>query len=381
MLTVATAAFLMPLVLSWTMTRWLIRIAPQLGLIDRPGPRKVHTCITPLGGGLAIFVAVALTMGIVVLTAVIVQRVPAIASWLPETVRTHAAGVIRQSGLLATIMAAATIQAAVGFADDVRRGGLSYQLRLGVEVILVVALVTQGVRVSVFTTQWWISAPVTVLWIVGLTNALNFLDNMDGLCGGVTFLSAAFFAAIAALIGDLFVAGSFFVLMGAVGGFLWFNWSPARIFMGDAGSNFIGFWLGVVTVVGTFHREEFSHITIVAPFCILAVPIYDSTSVIVLRLLQGHSPFHPDKQHFSHRLVELGFQPRNAVLLIYLVTLTTGLSGVLLYFLDSQTSWPAATLVILQVVCLLGVIALLEVVAFWRTNTRASEGSPRAAGD
>jgi UDP-GlcNAc:undecaprenyl-phosphate GlcNAc-1-phosphate transferase len=373
MLTVALVAILLPLAISWTLTRQLLNFAPRLGLVDRPGLHKRHTQVTPLGGGLAIYGAVVLTLALVVATAWLAERFPAAAALLPETARTHAPGVLRQSGLLALVLGAVTVQMAVGLVDDWRPRGLSYQFRLLVEVLLVVGLVTQGVSVTLFTAHSWITAPVTVVWIVGLTNALNFMDNMDGLCGGVALLASAFFAAIAWVIGDLFVGGCFLVLMGALAGFLRFNWPPARIFMGDAGSNFIGFWMGALTVVGTFHRPEFSHITVFAPLCVLAVPIYDSISVIALRLAQGRSPFHPDRQHLSHRLVELGFRPRNAVLVVYLLSLTTGLSGAMLYFLDGTWAISAAICVLLQVVCILGVIAMLEMVAYWRANRRAND--------
>ena len=362
---VGAAAFCVPLLVSWHTTKALIRWAPTIGLVDRPGVRKSHARVTPLGGGLALYGAVASTLGLVELAAWLVGRFPAVAQLAPPIVRLHAAGVRNQAGLVGLLVGAATVQLLVGLIDDYRRDGLDYRLRLGVEVALVSALALYGVRLSLFTDSLWVTVPVTVLWVVGLTNALNFLDNMDALSAGVTFIASAFFVVLALMTGNLFVAGCFLTLLGALLGFLRFNWNPAKIFMGDAGSNFLGFWLGTLTVVGTYHTAAFDHVTIFAPLCVLAVPIYDSTSVILLRILQGGSPFQADKQHFSHRLVELGFRPKNAVLLIYLVSTTTGLGALLLYFLEPV----AAPLVILQVACMLGVIALLEV-ASWRRNTR-----------
>lgn len=361
-------ALLVPLLLSLLLTRWMLDLAPRWGIMDHPAARKVHQTVTPMGGGIAICLAFVLSMVAVAVLAWLAEHT-SIAKGLPDVAKVHAGGVLASLPLLGLIIAAGVLQMLLGLTDDWRSGGLSYQLRLGFEVLLVLALMSFGVRLSLFTERIWITAPVTVLWIVGLTNAMNFLDNMDGLSAGVTAIASLLFASIALLMGNLFVAGCFLVLAGAVGGFLWFNFSPARIFMGDAGSNFLGFCLGVFTVIGTYHTQEYSHVTILAPLCILAVPIYDSTTVIALRLLQGRSPFHPDKQHFSHRLVELGFQRKNAVLLIYLVTLTTGIGGLLLFFV---TPW-ASVLVLLQIVCLLGVVALLELASFHRQRSASSE--------
>lgn len=374
MVLILALAVVVPFVAALVFTRILIAFAPRMGLVDVPSARKDHAKVTPLGGGIAIFGAVWLSLGGVLALAWFAGRHPELSAWMPELARVHARGVLSRSPLLALLFAASTVQMLLGLADDWRRTGLPYQVRLLIEVGLAVLLIRAGVVLSLFTDQFWITAPVTVLWIVGLVNAMNFLDNMDGLSAGVASWAALFFMAVAVLVGDLFVAGCFAILLGATEGFLRYNFAPARIFMGDAGSNFLGFWLGVLTVIGTFNTAEYSHVTILAPLCILAVPIYDSASVITLRLLQGKSPFHPDKQHFSHRLVELGFRPTSAVLVIYLVTVTTGLGGLLLFFVAPA----ASALVLLQVACSLGIIAILEFAAFRRPPIpRPREGKPR----
>lgn len=373
---VLVAAFLIPFVFSLLFTRVMTHLAPRIGLMDYPAARKVHAKVTPMGGGVAIYLSLVFSLLGVIGSAALIEKMPTIAALFPEVARVHARGVLASTSLLGLILLAATIQMLLGLADDWRRSGLSYQFRLLVEVGLVVLLVTQGVKLSVFTDNLWITAPLTVLWIVGLTNALNFLDNMDGLSAGVAACASVLFAAQALLVGDLFVAGCFVLLLGALAGFLRYNFSPAKIFMGDAGSNFLGFWLGVLTVVGTFNTSDYSHVTILAPLCILAVPMYDSMTVIGLRLAQGRSPFQPDKQHFSHRLVDLGFRPQNAVLLIYLVTLTTGLGGLLLFFVTPA----ASVLILLQVGCTLGVIGLLEAVAA-RRRTMGSQPGVHAAAE
>jgi UDP-GlcNAc:undecaprenyl-phosphate GlcNAc-1-phosphate transferase len=136
--------------------------------------------------------------------------------------------------------------------------------------------------------------------------------------------------------------------------------------MGDAGSNFLGFWLGTLTVISTFKTDAYSHVTLLAPLCILAVPIYDVATVTMIRWSQGRSPFHADRQHFSHRLVELGFSRLAAVSIIHLVTLVTGLSGLALYFVDPKAVW----LVLGQLAALLVLLAILDIGA-WRQGKDA----------
>src|SRR5690606_12478557 len=185
--------------------------------------------------------------------------------------------------------------------------------------------------------------------------------NMDGLSAGIGLIAAVLFAAVMLMFVSeprWLVGGALLVLAGSLAGFLCHNWPPATIFMGDSGSMLLGLLLASLTVLGTFYDEAASsrHV-ILAPLCVLAVPLYDFSSVVLIRLKNGHSPFHPDKNHFSHRLVELGLSRRNAVLTVHLTTLTTGLGALLLYRLPD---WQSAALVIALVVCVLAIIAILE---------------------
>ncbi|QDU62339.1 WecA-like glycosyltransferase [Planctomycetes bacterium Pan216] len=363
MLLALSAAFLLSFGCSWGLSRWLISAAPRWGLVDRPGgTHKGHAKATPLGGGVAIYLSVVLCFLVVVLGCGLVHLVPSVGTILPEAVSVHAAGVLARTPILLFLLTLATIQMAAGLTDDWRRDGLGWRVRLGLEVVLTLVLIWFGVRLTIHVDAWWLTIPLTILWIVGLTNAFNFLDNMDGLSGGVAACASGLLAAIAFFVQSWFILGGFLILLGALLGFLCFNWTPARIFMGDAGSNFVGFWIATLTIVATYHVEGFNHVTVLAPLCVLAVPIYDVTVVVCLRLLQGKSPFQPDRQHLSHRLVALGFKRPEAVLLIYLVTVTTGLGGVLLYFLRPGAGW----LVVMQVVGILGVLAILEVVSYHR---------------
>ncbi|MBL8851862.1 MAG: undecaprenyl/decaprenyl-phosphate alpha-N-acetylglucosaminyl 1-phosphate transferase, partial [Planctomycetaceae bacterium] len=154
------------------------------------------------------------------------------------------------------------------------------------------------------------------------------------------------------------VGGCLVVLAGSLAGFLVHNRPPAKIFMGDAGSTFVGLMLASLTLSGTFYEPgQSSRHVILAPLCILAVPLYDFTSVLLIRISQGRSPFHPDKNHFSHRLVDLGMTKPRAVLTVQFATLTTGLGGLLLYRLQN---WVDALLVVALVLCVLTIIAILE---------------------
>lgn len=331
-------------------------VAPRCGLVDNPGGRKAHRAPTPLGGGVAIWLTVALMLG---LGALVVGLGP---GGLPPALAEHAAGLRERGWQMALIFGLATAVMLMGLADD--RVGLGWKLRLGVQAGLAAALFASGARVTLFAplNSPAVSAAITILWIVGLTNSFNFLDNMDGLAAGVGLVAAALFAAAQYQVGSLFAPAVLLILVGALGGFLVHNSAPARLFMGDAGSNFLGFLLGSLTVVGTFARPErgVSPYAVLIPLLVMAVPLYDTTSVILIRLREGRSPFQADRSHFSHRLVERGLTPPRAVRTIYLVTLAGGLGALLLPGLGPA----GAGVVVAQACCLLGVVALLE----WSPN-------------
>jgi UDP-GlcNAc:undecaprenyl-phosphate GlcNAc-1-phosphate transferase len=267
------------------------------------------------------------------------------------------------------IIAGGTVLSVMGLIDDLR--DLPWLPRLLVQLCVAAALVAGGVQATVFVQLPWIGWGLTWLWILVLINSFNFLDNMDGLSAGIALIVTLLFAAIMLLLLDQkqwLVGGFLLVLAGALAGFLYHNRSPARIFMGDSGSYFIGMLLACMTVLGTFYDYNSpttnngggsgKHV-ILAPLCILAIPLYDFCSVMIIRISQGRSPFHPDKSHFSHRLVEMGLSRRHAVWTVYLATLTTGLGALLLYRVDA---WADAALVVALIACVLAIIAILETV-------------------
>lgn len=348
-----TVAFLLSLALCA-----LVRLlAPRLGFVDRPGGRKAHKRPTPLGGGLAIWLSVMLVLGA---GAALVFGSPDL---LPSQLRAHLGGMRSRHAELLGVMGLATLVMLVGLADD--RKPRSWKPRLFAQFGLAAVYVALWGGVTLFPpfSSRLFTGVVTVIWIVGLTNSFNFLDNMDGLAGSVGLLAALLFASAQIAVGGLFVPALLLVLAGALGGFLVHNWSPARLFMGDAGSNFVGFLLGVSTVTGTFARPFIegpgpggSPFGVLVPLLVMAVPLYDTISVIVIRLREGRSPFQPDRRHFSHRLVDRGLTPALAVGTIDLVTLAAGLGALSLHRLDAL----GAGLIVAQTTCLIGLVAILE---------------------
>ena len=361
-------AALPSLILSWAAAHWIRRRAPGWGLVDRPTARKTHAAPTPLGGGLAIWLGVVLPFaaaqaGLFAWHA----DPPGIEKWLAQSpplafIVPHLPGLWAESGDLWLLLGLGTLLLLVGLVDDFR--GLDWRLRLAVQIGVALAVVAgRGWRLALGGEWPVLAAGLSVLWIVGLVNSFNMLDNMDGLSAGVGTIAAAMLAAVMLMVPDpqtrqphLFVAGFLLVLVGALLGFLWHNRPPARLFMGDAGSYFLGFSLATIAMVATYAGGDLPRHAMLAPICVLAVPLYDTATVVWIRLRQGRSPFEADRNHFSHRLVELGLSKTQAVLTIYLLTATCGLGALLLHEVDQV----GAALIVLLVVCVLLLIGILE---------------------
>lgn len=327
------------------------RSAERLGFLDRPGGHKGHAAPVPLGGGLAIWLATVIVLGVAGLWVYL--RGDA----LPAELARHVPGAFERARDLLEIMALSTVIMVMGLIDD--RVNLKWQLRLGVQVLCATILAVSGIHVTLFWpfTHPVLGGAVTVLWIVGLTNSFNMLDNMDGLAASVGLIAAVLFCVAQAAVGSLFAPAVLLILVGALGGFLVHNHAPARLYMGDAGSNFLGFLLGAMTVVGTYYKTGVaSPFSVLVPLLVMAVPLYDTVSVILIRVREGRSPFQGDRRHFSHRLVARGLTPPQAVWTIDLVTLAGGLGALLLH---REGAWGAG-LIVAQTCCLLGVVAILE---------------------
>lgn len=371
------AAGVPSLVVSGLLAFALRKIAPKWGLVDRPGHRKVHAEPVPSGGGLAIWagVVVPLAAGQIALELWKRQHHDGSAgldwSWLgapgralAELIEPHLPGLVEQSRDLWFFLAAATALMALGLADDVVK--LDWRIRLTVQTAVAAAVVFgRGWSLTLFVDAPVVTRVLSVLWIVGLVNSFNMLDNMDGLAGGVAAIAATMLAIVMLLVPEtagqpqLFVAGFLFLLVGALVGFLVHNRPPARLFMGDAGSYFVGFCLAVTTILATFSGQGLPRHAVLVPLCILAVPLYDTVSVVCIRLRAGRSVFEGDTNHFSHRLVALGLTKVQAVLTIYLTTAACGLGALVL----PQVNGAGAVIIVLVIACLLGVIAILETTA------------------
>ncbi len=349
-------------------TRLIRSYSPQLGLMDQPNvQRKVHTSPTPLGGGIGIWLGVVGTFAAGELMLVLALNVPAIASLIPDFAREHLSGIAAQSGKLWILLGAGTVLMVLGLLDD--RKGLSWQVRIAIEfgVAIACVLLVRNLQLTAFMNLPLLTGLLSVLWIVGLINSFNMLDNMDGLSGGVAAISASMLAAVLLLNPDpstyrpqLFVAGFLLVLVGAILGFLWHNKPPAKIFMGDSGAYFIGFCIAVATLLATYagYQTPKRH-AILAPVVVMAVPLYDMFTVLLIRIRAGKSPFQADKNHFSHRLVDLGLTRLQAVLTVYLTTATCGLAALLLH----QVEMAGAIVIMLLVGCILTLIGILEATA------------------
>jgi len=358
-------AILPSLLIAWA-AAWVVRRgAVGWGLVDEPGHRKVHTRTTPLGGGIAIWLGVVMTFAIgqVALWVMPTANGAQGAAWsaVPAAIQPHLSGLAEQAPNLWFLLGSATVLMLLGLADD--RFKLPWQPRLGIQFAVAALVVSQGWKLTLFVNWPALTAAISVLWIVALINSFNMLDNMDGLSAGVAAVAASILAAVMLLAPDpennqpqLFVAGFLLVLVGSLLGFLIHNRPPAKLFMGDAGSYFIGFCVALATIMATFSGGALPRHSILAPLCVLAVPLYDMTTVILIRVRNGRSPFEADKNHFSHRLVELGMTKVQAVLTIYLMTATCGLSALLLH----QVNTAGAVIIVLVVICVLMLVGVLE---------------------
>jgi UDP-GlcNAc:undecaprenyl-phosphate GlcNAc-1-phosphate transferase len=290
--------YFLPFILAMAVTMaglpLLARLARTWRIVDYPGDRKVHTMPIPRVGGLAMACGVA------------------VAALLTLNLRTP-------DGWL---LLAAAVLVLVGALDD--RFDLDYRIKLAGQCLAaLIAVFLGGVQVQSFTLEesillpQWFSIPLTIFFLVGITNAINLADGLDGLAGGTTFLCLCAVALLSS-IGDTGQSTALaLIFAGAVLGFLRFNTHPASVFMGDAGSQMLGFIIGVLSIKAT--QNASSQVSATIPILLLALPILDTLSVMVQRIVEGRSPFSADKNHIHHKLLALGFRHHEAVMLIYVL--------------------------------------------------------------
>lgn len=290
----------------------------RTGLVDDPGHRKLHDRPIPLAGGLAVFTGIAL---------VLLGAAAAIALELlnPDAVARLAYGLGKRSPQLLAIFAGALGMLVLGWWDD--RHELKPAAKFAGQCAIALLVAASGVRVTLFVPSEVFSYAVTVLWILTVTNALNFNDNMNGLCAGLGVVAASWVACHAASRGQYLVASLALVVAGALLGFLPFNFPRASVFLGDSGSHLVGYLLAVLAILPHFYSAKLtapSRLAVLNPLLILAVPLLDLASVVWQRTRAGKPFWIGDNNHFSHHLVRAGLSKPRAVLVLWLAGLAAG---------------------------------------------------------
>lgn len=258
-------------------------------------------------------------------------------------------------GELRGILTGAGLMVALGIVDDV--WALPALPKFAVQILAAIIVVAHGCRIEqVMGIQFpsWLSYTVSILWIVTITNAVNFIDGLDGLAAGVSAISAGTMLVVAMLlVPEPNAMASAIVLAGLVGGcigFIPYNFNPASIFMGDTGSTFLGFMLASVSIFGLF--KTYAVISFAVPFLLLGLPIFDICFAVLRRLVHGQSPMHADRGHVHHRLIDMGFSQKQAVAICYLISAALGLCAVVM-----ADSGEAQALILLAAFLVIGTIA------------------------
>jgi UDP-GlcNAc:undecaprenyl-phosphate GlcNAc-1-phosphate transferase len=330
-------AFAVALIASLGLTVPVRQLALRTGMVDHPGPRKVHVQPMPLLGGLAIYFGVLIAL-------LVSMDGPAL---------TQVIG----------IYAGATLVAVVGILDD--RGLLHHQIKLfGAMPAAAIILLVSGIRAQVFSAIWPGTAGIvadtalTLVWVVGITASFSILDHMDGLCAGVAAMASLFFAIFALESGQILVSTMAAAVLGAAAGFLRWNFKPAKIFMGDGGAMFLGFLMATLAlklrpVISGGHTAAW-----LIPLFILGATIFDTTLISISRSRRGFIPFTtPGKDHTAHRLSNLFNSQRSAVLFMYALGAIFGLLALAISHLTADSAYAVAAL---SVIAVLGAVALLE---------------------
>jgi len=343
-------------ILSTILTGVAAAIARRVGFVCRPAADRFADRTVPLGGGIAIFA----TISVVVLGGAVFIWLQGIPPRLAEQANVAAADFVARSHELIIILLCGFVLFALGLWDDIRHLGPWTKLAVQFTAAIAVAGFTET-RVEFFIHNRIVTTALSAFWIVLIINAFNFLDNMDGLSAGIATIAAGILLAAAVTAGQVFVAAVAILLVGTLLGFLVHNFPPARVFMGDAGALVTGFFVAILTLRTTYYQQAASGrwYCVFLPVIVMAVPLYDFLSVTLIRLRQGKSPFVGDTQHFSHRLSRLGLSDTQAVLTLYLATLTTGLGATFLY----QVGRVGAVLIFTQAVLVLVIVGILETAA------------------
>ena len=379
MLWICLAAALLSFLISVGLCAAVRPVSLRRGLVDAAGTEAHKFAVdtpVPNTGGVAVFWAVTAPLAAVMVAAWAIP-LDTWAAWSP-TLRVHIPGLRASTAVGGWLLAGLSVLHVTGLIDD--RRALHAWPKLAIQLGVAGVLASLGgMRVLSLLDGWGVvgsvlAVAISIVWIVVVTNALNFLDNMDGLAAGVGAVAAALYLAATLMAGQWFVAGLSALLLGALLGFLMFNLPPARLYLGDGGSLVVGLLLAVIAIRTAYvylgpdsqiHRPwdqrhdlqlTRSWYGLLMPLMVLAVPLYDFVSVVVIRAAKGQSPMTGDHNHFSHRLLRRGLGKRGALAVVLLATLATGLGGVIL---GRVPGWMAAVLGA-QAAAVLAVLALLE---------------------
>ena len=327
-------ALVTALVVSFLMTPIVKTFAYKVGAIDVPkDARRMHKVPIPRLGGLAIFI------GFMVSILLFLD--------------------IRGNTQMQSILLGAVIIVVLGVVDDIM--ALPALLKFVVQIIAALVPATNGVQILAFSNPnvfsenlYWVlgnlSIPITVLWIVAITNSVNLIDGLDGLANGVSAISATTMLVIAMLASEGQVAVAMAALVGASVGFMPYNLTPAKMFMGDTGATFLGYILATMSIQGLF--KYYAVISFVVPFLILGLPIFDTTFAFIRRIAHGQSPMHADRSHIHHRLIDMGLNQKQAVATLYVISAILGLSAVVL-----TTGGEQKAMLLFAALCIVAVVA------------------------
>jgi UDP-GlcNAc:undecaprenyl-phosphate GlcNAc-1-phosphate transferase len=290
----------------------------RTGLVDDPGHRNIPHTPVPLAGGLAVFTGIAL----VVLGSIAVVQLHLLDR---EAAEKLSYGLGRRGPQLVAILFGALGMVVLGWWDD--RHELRPAVKFAGQCAVALLVAAAGVRVTLFVPSLLFSYAVTVLWILTVTNALNFNDNMNGLCGGLGLVAAAWIAFLAARNGQYLVASLALLVAGALAGFLPYNFPRASVFLGDSGSHLVGYLLAVLAILPHFYSAKLaapSRLAVLSPLFILAVPLVDLARVVCVRTLAGRPFWLGDTNHLSHRLVRAGLTKPQAVGVLWAAAAVAG---------------------------------------------------------
>lgn len=335
-------------------TPLVIRFANRFNIVDIPGARHMHKKPVPRIGGVAIYLsAIAGTLAVLLFS---------------DVGSAESGGAL---GKVIVLLSVAGLVFLVGLADDIKTGGLAATTKLLAQIVAALCVCAAGIRirsvtvVDGFTLDFgWFSWPLTLLWIVGITNAVNLSDGLDGLAAGISAVACSVIAIFAIYSGQALMAALAIAMLGSLSGFLFFNFNPARIFMGDCGSTFLGFTIASASVLCSVKSATF--VGIALPVLALGIPIFDTLFSMLRRIIERRSMFAPDRRHFHHRLVEMGLKQRHAVVAIYITTLLfagLGLFMIVTRNIASLTIFFCILLLLLLAFHTVGSVRLTETIA------------------